>query len=124
MTCLWSDLVGSKLLDVEDAVISVHDVLDMIQRSLVLFGNANELLSQAQRTNVLQLIDPSLKKYGQESPAQPGEFLFGPGFTKYLNDQVDSGTSLASVVSASQRYHPYHSYPRTPTIGRSRPQFF
>ena len=122
MTCLWSDLIENNLLDDEAAVINVQDVMEIIQRSLVLLGNANELLSQIRRTNILQLADQSLKKYGQESPDQPGEFLFGPGFAKHLKEQVESGTSLAQVVSASRRYHPYNA--RTPTITRPRPQFF
>jgi len=35
MTCLWSDLVGKKLLDNEDAVISIRVVLEVIKRLLV-----------------------------------------------------------------------------------------
>ena len=75
------------------------------------------------RTKILQLADKSLEKYGEESPSQPGEFLFGPEFTKHLQSKVESDTSLATVVSVSQRYHPYSSTSRTPTINRSK-QFF
>ena len=47
LTCLWSDLLENNLLADDSAVINVHDVLNIIQRTLVLMGNANELLSQA-----------------------------------------------------------------------------
>ena len=124
MTCLWSELIENDLLEDPNATVNVHDVLDIIQRSLVLLGNANELLSQLRRTNILQLVDKSLVKYGQDSPSQAGEFLFGPEFTKHLKDQVESDTSLAQVVSASQRYHPYSNTSRTSTISRSKQQFF
>jgi len=72
MTCLWSNLVGKKLLTDEDAIISIRDVLEVIQHSLVLLGNANKLLSQIRKTDILQLINQSLKKYGLESSDQPG----------------------------------------------------
>ena len=124
MTCMWSDLIEQDLLDDPDATISVHDVLEIIQRSLVLLGNANELLSQMRRKNLLQLADKSLAKYGQDSPSQAGEFLFGPEFTKHLQDKVESDSSLAKVVSATQRYHPYNNTLRTTTISRSKQQFF
>ena len=124
MTCMWSDLIEQKLLDDPDATISVRDVLDIIQRSLVLMGNTNELLSQMRRMDILQLADKSLGKYGQDSPSQAGEFLFGPGFTKHLQDKVDSDASLAKVVSTSQRYHPYGNTSCATTIGRSKQFFF
>lgn len=123
ITCMWSNLIEQKLLDNPDAMINFHDVLDIIQWLLVLLGNANELLSQMRRTNILQLVDKSLGKYGQDSPSQAEEFLFGPEFTKHLQDKVNSDTSLAKVVSASQWYHPYGSSSRVTTIGCSK-QFF
>ena len=123
MTCLWSDLIEQDMLKDPDVTISVADVLDVIQRSLVLLGNSNELLSQMRRTNILQLADKSLGKYGQDSPSQAGEFLFGPGFTKHLQNKVESDASLAQLVSTSRRYHPYSSTSRTSAIGHPK-QFF
>ena len=75
MSCLWSDLIKQNLLEDPNATISVHDVLEVVQLSLVLLGNANELLSQM-RTKILQLADKSLRKYGEESPSQAREFLW------------------------------------------------
>ena len=122
MTCRWSDLIKQNLLEEPDATISVHDVLEIIQRSLVLLGNANKVLSQM--TNLLELADKSLEKYAQDSPSQAGEFLFGPEFAKHLQDKVEADVSLAKIVATSQRYHPYNNKPCTTTIGHSKQQFF
>ena len=80
MTCMWSDLIKQNLQEDPDATINVHDVLEIIQRSLVLLGNANKVLSQM--TNLLELADKSLEKYAQDSPSQAGEFLFGQAFAR------------------------------------------
>ena len=44
LTCLWSDLLDNNLLADELVVINVHDMLNIIQRTLVLMGNTNKLL--------------------------------------------------------------------------------
>ena len=43
LTCLWSDLLDNNLLANEAAVVNVHDVLNIVQCTFVLMGNANEL---------------------------------------------------------------------------------
>ena len=45
LSCLWSELLDNDLLKSKDAVINVHHVLNVLQRTLVLLGNANELVS-------------------------------------------------------------------------------
>ena len=97
MTCLWAELIDNDLLSNPEATVNVHDVLNIVQRSLVLLGNANELVSQLRRSKILQLIDKSLEKYGREPRCDSGEFLFGSEFTSYLKNQVETDTSLAQV---------------------------
>ena len=46
MTCMWSNPIEQNLLDDLNAMISFQDVLYIIQQSLILLGNSNELLSQ------------------------------------------------------------------------------
>ena len=120
MMCMWSDLIEQNLIEDPDATISVHDVLEIIQRSLVLLGNTNEMLSQMRRTNLLKLADESLGKYAQDLPSQAGELLFGPEFAKHLQDKVEADVLLAKAVATSQRYHPYNNKSRTTTIGHSK----
>ena len=125
ITCMWSDLIEQNLLEDPDATISIHEVLEIIQRSLVLLGNAKEMLSQMRRTNLLELADESLEKYGQDLPSQAGEFFFGPEFVKHLQDKAETDVSLAKVVATSQRYHPYNNNKLcTTTIEHSKQQFF
>jgi len=110
-------------------VVNVHDVLDIVQHTLVLLGNTNELISQSRRSNILRCVDGSLEKYANEARPNSGEFLFGEGFCTQLKGKVgkvESDTTLAQVVSLSKRYHPYGERPRDsrrPTLGRSK-QFF
>ena len=120
MTCMWSNLIAQNLLEDPNPTISVHDVLEIIQRLLVLLENANEMLSQMRRTNLLELADKSLGKYGHDSPSQVGEFLFGLEFPKHLQDKVEADVLLAKVVATSQRYNPYNNKSHTTTIGHSK----
>ena len=59
---LWSHLIAQSLDD-QQVVIPVTEVLDVVQRTLVLLGNANNLLSKRQREIALDAVHPSLKKY-------------------------------------------------------------
>ena len=70
LSCLWSELLDNDLLKDEDSTINVHDVMNVVQRTLVLLGNANELISQARRCNILRSVDQGLEKYGKESPSK------------------------------------------------------
>jgi len=47
LTCLWADIINNDLQADEEAVVNVHNVLDIVQRTLMLMGKANELVSQA-----------------------------------------------------------------------------
>ena len=53
LTCLWAALLDNNLLEDPDCLINVHNVLNVIQRTLVLLGNANELALQTRRCNIL-----------------------------------------------------------------------
>ena len=99
MACMWAELIDNKLLSDADATVNVHDVFNIIQRTIVLLGNANEMLSQSKRSKILAAVDTSLVKYGQKPQPESGEFLFGSEFTKYLRGEVETDSSLAEVVS-------------------------
>ena len=123
MACIWAELIDNNQLSDADATVNVHDVLNIIQRTMVLLGNANEMLSQLRRSKILAAVDTSLVKYGQKPQPESGEFLFGSEFTKYLRGEVETDSSLAEVVSLSRRHHPYNNA-RQSTIGRTKNQFF
>ena len=62
--------------DPEDEIF-VCDVLNIIQRTLVLLGNANNLISESRREVALDSVHPSLKKYGKGEFSKTKCDLFG-----------------------------------------------
>lgn len=70
---LWTDLLEQDLIGDPQAAIPVDDVLDFIQRALVLLGNANNQISEARRENALESVHQSLRKYAK------GEFKDAEG---------------------------------------------
>ena len=53
------------MADDPEALIPVPEVLDIIQRSLVLIGNTNNVVSETRREIALDAIHSSLKKYAK-----------------------------------------------------------
>ena len=106
LSCLWSELIDNDLLKSEDSVINVHDILNVLQRTLVLLDNANERVSQT-RCNILRAINQGLEKYGKEPPSNNQELLFGKEFCSQLKAQVESDKTLMQVVQLSHHYKSY-----------------
>ena len=75
LSCLWSELIDNNLVRDEESMINVHNILVVVQRTLVLLGNANELISQARRCNILRSVDQRLEKYGKKHPTNNQEHL-------------------------------------------------
>ena len=123
LSCLWSELLDNNLLDEEEATINVHDVLEVVQRTLMLLGNANELVSQTRRCIILKCVDHNLEKYGKDPPTNNGDFLFGKEFCTQLKGKVESDKALTQVVNLSNCYQPYDKSCYT-TLGHSKRQFF
>ena len=84
MACMRAEPIDSNLLNDADASVNVHDILNIMQRTIVLVGNANEILSQLRSSKILAAVDTSLIKYGQKPQPESGGFLFGSELTKYL----------------------------------------
>ena len=86
---------------------NVHDVLEVVQCTLVLLGNANELISQTRRCAILKCVDHNLEKYGKDPPKNNGDLLFGKEFCVQLKSQVESDKALSQMVTLVNRYQPY-----------------
>ena len=100
LTNLWADLIEQGLSnDAEAAAIHVSDILDTIQRSLVLLGNANSLISETRREIALESIHPSLKKYGKGAFIKAKADLFGEEFKDTLVKKVEADSALSKAVS-------------------------
>ena len=120
LMCLWSNLLDNNLLADKSVVINVHDVLNIIQQTLVLMGNTSELLLQAWRCNILQYINKTLEKYSKELCSNSQEFLLA-------TSKVESDTTLSQVISLSKCFYPYGEWSRDlcqTTLGCSKQQFF
>ena len=100
---LWSGIADQGLDDDPQAVIPVGEVLDVIQRSLVLLGNANNLLCERRRDIALEAIHPSLKKYAKGDFTQAGTDLFGEKFKEDLVGKVEADGTMSKVVSIVSR---------------------
>ena len=87
MCGLWSQ-IHEQGLDSEDGPIPASAVLDLIQRTLVLIGNANQLLSEKRRLGLFKSIDPNLTKYAKGEFPEAGKELFGSEFAKEIVGHV------------------------------------
>ena len=100
---LWAELVNQKLDGDPGALIPVTDVLDVIQRSIVLLGNANNLISKTRREVILESIQPSFKKYAKGDFSEASSDLFGVKFKETLVQQVEADTALSKAVHIATR---------------------
>ena len=64
MACMWAELIANDLFSDPNTSVNVQDVLNIIQRTIVL-GNTNEMLSYLRRSKILAAVDTSLIKYAQ-----------------------------------------------------------
>lgn len=97
--------------------------MDTIQRSLVLLGNANNLISETRREVALEVIHPSLKKYDF---SKSEENLFGEAFKETLVKKVEADSVLAkavNIVTRSSKGRDNH-YQRSQSRYGKKDQFF
>ena len=126
LTCLWSQLIDQGLTHHEDATIGVSDVIDIIQRTLVLLGNANNFISETRREWALEAIHPTLKKYGKGNFTEAEEHLFGETFKETLVKKVEADSVLSkavNIVTRTSRGREGHYQTTTSRYGR-RGRFF
>ena len=98
LTNMWAGLIEQGLVDDPEALIPVPDVLDIIQRSIVLIGNANSLVSETRREVALDAIHSSLKKYAKGDFKDAGSDLFGEKFKDELVKKVEADSALSKAV--------------------------
>ena len=74
LTCLWADLLN------KDAKVRWEDTLLLIQRALVLLGNASHSITMERRKIAWSRINPKWKSLASENYEGNESNLFGPGF--------------------------------------------
>jgi hypothetical protein len=116
---LWSHLIAQSLDGDQQAVIPVTEVLDVVQRTLVLLGNANSLLSERRREIALDAVHSSLKKYAKGNFTDAGNDLFGKKFKEELVQKVEADGALSKAVRIVSRSTKLYQNPQTQHKGKS-----
>ena len=99
---LWSQLLAQGM-DKESDLVPAPIVLDMIQRTLVFLGSANNLLSEKRRSSILHSVDPKLAKYAKGEFPSVGKCLIGQGFVKEVVSQVEADTAICKASALASK---------------------
>ena len=94
LTCTWASLLDA---DPGEAV-PVEDVLNIIQRTIVLMGNVNALTTQARQQTVLEAGGKEVASLMKDEMPQAGRHLFGDQFAATLTEKVKASTALRDAV--------------------------
>ena len=100
---LWSEVVEQGLDQDPKALIPIAEVLDMIQRALVLLGSANNTISETRREIALGAAHSSFRKYAKGDFSEMGGDLFGVAFNELLVQKVETDSALAKAVSIANK---------------------
>ena len=88
---LWSEVVEQGLDQDPKALIPIAEVLDTIQRALVLLGSANNTISETRCEIALGAAHSSFRKYAKGD--------FGEAFKEVLVQKVETDSALSKAVS-------------------------
>ena len=107
LACLWSDLTRP------DAKPTNEQIVQLVQRALVLVGSTSHAISIERRKIAWGRINPSLKTLATESYENRKDNLFGPGFLEKAAKKMDTDKALAKVVreSPKPRKRPFEEDP-------------
>ena len=119
LTNLWAELTEQGMADDPEELVPVPEVLDIIQRSLVLIGNANNLVSETRREIALDAIHSSLKKYAKGDFKDAGSDLFGEKFKDELVKKVEADSALSKAVRIVSRSSKVYQGPQSQNKGRA-----
>ena len=119
LTNLWAELMEQGMADDPEALVPVPEVLDIIQRSLVLIGNTNNLVAETRSEIVLDAIHSSLKKYAKGYFKDAGSDLFGENFKHELVKKVEADSALSKAVRIVSRSSKVYQSLQTQSKGRA-----
>ena len=103
LTSAWQHLVEAKLEDTPDLMVPASEVLNLIQQTICLVGNASEFTSQIRRSHILGAIDTSWSKFSSDSFESATVTLFGEEFHESLSKKVEKESALSKAVSISKK---------------------
>lgn len=91
LACLWGDLLN------KDVKFSPESVLLLVQRALVLLGNASHAVSQERRKVAWAKVNPKLRSLATEDYSKRGPNLFGPGFLEKASKRIELDKTMTKV---------------------------
>ena len=100
LTCLWADLLN------KEASVTPEDTLLLIQRALVLLGNASHNITLERRKIAWSRLNPKLKSLATEDYAGREANLFGPGFLEKASKRLEVEKTLAKVSNQGKSTQP------------------
>ena len=106
LVALWKDVLSDRDQTDEDtdwlatASVPVTDVLDVIERTVALIGNAFNLISQTRRDALLSAVHKDLKPYATQDElfSDAKDRLFGEEFRSTLESRVSAEAALSKVA--------------------------
>ena len=102
---LWRELEEQGISTSQGGLVPVESVLDALQRTVVLVGNASNYVSQCRRDNVITKTEfknkslASVMKSICKKHKPEGDLLFGSAVHKALTDRADTVSALKKVAA-------------------------
>lgn len=105
---LWRDLDEQGISASQGGLVPVDTVLDVLQRTVVLVGNASNYISQCRRDNVITKMEfrnkglASVMKSVCKKHKPEGDLLFGSAVHKALTERAETVSALKKVATKIQ----------------------
>ena len=101
---LWQELDEQGISTSQGGLVPVEAVLDVLQRTVVLVGNASNYISQCRRDNVVTKMEFKNKSLASVMKSicrkhMPEDLLFGSAVHKALTDRADTVSALKKVAA-------------------------
>lgn len=119
LTSAWQHLQEAGMDEDPEMLVPAAEVMQLVQRTLCLVGNASEFISQTRRSHILGAIAQSWCKFASDHFSVK-DTLFGEEFQSKLSGKVKKETALAKAVAITKR----HKEPASRKEGQPNGKFF
>lgn len=94
----WSNLLQEVVKGNTGMLVPATEVLAMVPRSLCLIGNASELIFQTRPSRVVEAINPSWKRFGEDEFPSSQSTLLGDDFQTSQSSSMEKDNALTKAV--------------------------
>ena len=99
----WKHLIEGGLAEDLAMVVPGKEVFALVQQTLCLVGNTSELITGTRRSKILEAIDGSWSKFGNDKFPSAKDTIFGGEFQSTLTSKVEKDTALSKAVSITKK---------------------